>query len=200
MDQPTQGGPPKGYWQKPNNYIRAATLLAVFIYTGIQGYQTYLIRANNIVSQRAFVYAEYTTAHHGHNHGDHDTPGWAMIFTMINSGATPTKGMTSYIRCVPSLDALPEPWPLLYREKVDYRPQVLGPHGTATLQCGFPDSQIQEALDGKLRLYILGDIHYRDRLDDSVPHRAEFAFDAFKIWNQQHRGISGRATRARWCA
>jgi hypothetical protein len=54
--------PEKNYWRNPSNYVALATLLAVLTYTGFQIWQTYLIRSNNIVSQRAFLFVDSPSA------------------------------------------------------------------------------------------------------------------------------------------
>ena len=48
QDRGGKAGYPRGHW------VNVVTMVAVVIYTGIQMYQTYLIRSNNVVSQRAF--------------------------------------------------------------------------------------------------------------------------------------------------
>jgi hypothetical protein len=53
--------------------VGVLTLVAVGIYTGIQAWQTTLIRSNNVVSQRASVYFEQLT---GAIARDPDVGGW----------------------------------------------------------------------------------------------------------------------------
>jgi hypothetical protein len=56
---------------------------------------------------------------------------------LVNNGNTPTKSLTLYIRCALSIDALPEPWILLYQEKVMQMPILIGPKATVTTHCTF---------------------------------------------------------------
>jgi len=58
MEQTEQAEKGKSYWHKPESYVGLFTLLAVLTYTGVQIYQTSLLYRNNIVGQRAFVFAE----------------------------------------------------------------------------------------------------------------------------------------------
>jgi hypothetical protein len=170
----------KGYWRKPENYVSLLTLLAVATYIGFQIYQTYLIRDNNIVSERAFIFNDGPQVSLALYTKD-NTKRALMAVPFINGGNTATKGLTTTIRCVPSVEALPEPCVLLYREKVKRTPEVIGPHQSVRVYCGFPIDQLRQIRDGKLYGYLMGESVYRDRLDDSVTHRTQFSWEVTDI-------------------
>jgi hypothetical protein len=165
----------KGYWQKPNNYIRIATLVAVAIYTGVQIYQTNLIRSNNIVSQRAFVYPSASQLLSVLSPQDRAVTSAAVIVALTNSGNTPTRDLEFLIRCAISVDSLQEPWGLLYQGSIESLPQFLGPHATTTAVCSFPINQFQKITKGELHGYLVGDISYRDRLAPDIWHKTQFS-------------------------
>lgn len=142
---------------------------------GVNAYQAYLMRENNVVSQRAFVYVQAFGIINAIDAKDNVTKTVGIVVPMSNSGNTPTKGLTFFIRCAPSTEALPEPWVLLYRGSVEQLPQVIGPHDSATSICGFTLEQAKQVKDGKLHAYVMGDIIYYDRLNPSTLHRTQFS-------------------------
>jgi hypothetical protein len=162
----------KGYWSKPNNYIRLFTLLAVLTYTGVQIYQTHLISGNNVVSERAFIAVAMGQIQvvNAMNPRAVNFPAF-----LINSGNTPTKRLRVTFRCVPSATELPEPWSLFNQnaEKVEHYPAFVGAHGTSPTGCSFSWDQIQQIVDKKLFGYLMADVSYFDRLDPTIPHRTE---------------------------
>jgi hypothetical protein len=170
----------KGYWQKPENYVSLLTLLAVATYTGFQIYQTYLIRDNNIVSERAFIFNEGPQVSIARYIKD-NTIRAVIGVPFINGGNTATKGLTTTIHCAPSVEAPPEPWVLLYRDKVEQTPEVIGPHQTVKVYCGFTLDQLRQIRDGKLYGYLIGESVYQDRLDDRVTHRTQFSWEVTDI-------------------
>jgi hypothetical protein len=93
------------------------TLLGVFAYTGVQIWQTRLIRSNNIVSQRAFLYVGSNFTPLPAIAGEAKGPVVYIINQLIYGGNTPTKDLHFIYRCAASVDALPEPWVLLYQGK-----------------------------------------------------------------------------------
>ena len=100
---------------------------------------------------------------------------------IINGGNTATKNMTFFARCAPSADPLPEPWVLLYRETPARVPQIIGPHQTGRAYCDFTLDQVRNMRDGKLHGYLMGEAVYKDRLDDLVIHRTQFAWELTDI-------------------
>lgn len=98
----------------------------------------------------------------------------AVVFT--NSGNTPTRNLMYFVRCATSNELVPEPWDLLHREKVEKLPQLIGPYATASAQCGFTASQMQQMSEGKLYGYVLGDITYNDRRDEKTLRRTQFSW------------------------
>jgi hypothetical protein len=94
---------------------------------------------------------------------------------LTNGGNTPTKNLHFFFRCAPSVDPLPEPWVLLYREKPEYIPQVIGPKATVTTACEFTASQLTDMTTGKLHGYILGEIFYEDLLEPGTVHRTQYS-------------------------
>lgn len=149
------------------------TLAAVLVYTGVQIYQTILIHSNNITSQRAFVYVSGFSPLLGTNK---DGGRLVRLFLLAtNGGNTPTMDLHFFFRCAPSVESLPEPWVLLYREKVEFVPQVIGPKATVNGACDFTTQQLTDMTAGKLHGYILGEIFYRDLLDTSTKHKTQYA-------------------------
>jgi hypothetical protein len=106
----------KNYWKNPSNYVALFTLAAVITYTGFQIWQTFLIRSNNVVSQRAFVFVDSPGGNVVIDAKDKMTKDFLISVPFINGGNTASKNLTTFIRCAPLTDSLPEPWVLLYRE------------------------------------------------------------------------------------
>jgi hypothetical protein len=98
----------------------------------------------------------------------------AVVFT--NTGNTPTRNLMYFVRCTTSNELVPEPWALLHREKIEKLPQLIGPHATASAQCGFTANQMQQMSEGKLYGYVLGDITYNDRRDEKTLRRTQFSW------------------------
>jgi len=184
----------KKYWQKPNNWIRLLTLLAVLTYTGIQAYQTSLIYKNNIVSQRAFVYIGQSMPVTMIDPKDKTIRSLGVLFSLINSGNTPTKNLTVFTRCVPSAEDVPEPWVLLYRGTPEWVPGVIGPHATVTSLCGFTSGQMKQISEKILYRYLLGDITYYDRLDWGPAHRTQFSFKIVDLPLDTSGNVTGMRT------
>lgn len=174
MPHPKQTQAPQNYWSNPASWVALATLIAVLAYTGIQMWQTVLIRQNNVVSQRAFVFAELGQFFPGFDASDLTTKIVVFVTRLTNSGNTATKNLTFAVACRRSPDNLREPWGLLYQEPLEYTPTVLGPKGASTVQCKFTLADLIQIQKGKLFGYIIGDITYRDRLDETILHRTEF--------------------------
>ena len=170
-----------GYWQKPENWVAFLTLLAVLTYTGIQMWQTWLMHENNIVSQRAFIYIEAPKIHVSIDQRDNGTEQVVFTSLLANSGNTPTKDLHTYIRCAPAIEALPEPWVLLYREKLEGVPEVIGPHQTVFADCALKVSQLIDIQSGRLHGYLMGEILYHDGIDKTAIHRTQFSWEMVDV-------------------
>jgi hypothetical protein len=116
------------------------------------------------------------------------------VITIINSGNTPTKNLTFFIRCAPSAEDLPEPWVLLYRGTPEWTPGVIGPHATVTALCGFNHSQMTQISEKTMYGYLLGDITYHDRLDSSSEHRTQFSFKIVDLPFDTNGNVAGLHT------
>lgn len=167
-------------WPRRTAWAAIAYTVITLIVLIVNGYQTYLIRSNNVVSQRASVYVDYQLIV-SKGMTKEKTPFLNIQIPMINSGNTATKNLKFLIRCAPSTDALPEPWVLLYREKIETLPQIIAPHQTARVICGFPLDQIEAVKAGKLHAYLMGEITYFDRLDDYTLHRTQFDWEIIDV-------------------
>ncbi len=162
-------------WRRnPANWIALLTLIAVLVYTGVQIYQTILIRANNVASQRAFLYVGGFTPILATSRENNERM-VRLLLTLTNGGNTPTKNLHFVVRCAPSVDALPEPWVLLYREKPEYTPLVIGPKATVTPPCDFAAPQLTDMTTGKLHGYVLAEIFYEDFLEPGTVHKTQYS-------------------------
>lgn len=62
---------------------------------------------------------------------------------------------------------------LLHNASVEHWPMVLAPHQATTTLCTFTADDFIQVKAKKLHTYVLVDITYNDRLDDSVMHKTE---------------------------
>lgn len=94
--------------------------------------------------------------------------------SVTNSGNSGTRDLTVFAKCATSVEALQEPWSILHQGISDppQSSQFLGPHGTSQMYCGFSFEQIKAMRDGKLHGYVMADVTYRDRLDNTL-HRTQ---------------------------
>jgi hypothetical protein len=125
-------------------------------------------------SQRAFVYVSgfgilpATDRQHG-------TKLARLIINIVNAGNTPTANLHQFFRCAVSSDSLQEPF-ALYQPKGDNSALVIGPKGTATAVCDFTMDQLSEMANGKLHGYVLGEIAYKDIIDEKgTLHRTQLS-------------------------
>jgi hypothetical protein len=96
---------------------------------------------------------------------------------VVNSGATPTKDAKFVVRCVTSPQARLEPWVLLNKESLPIFPLSIGPKATVTAgRCTFTGQEFLQMRDLKMFGYFMGEITYKDRLDESVNHVTQFDF------------------------
>jgi hypothetical protein len=173
---------PKGHW------VNVVTMLAVLVYTGVQICQTYLIRQNNIASQRAFVFSQPTVLQIGIN--PEKIPALGVFISLENSGSTPTKDLTSKIVCEPSIASPIEPWDFLKQHKIETTPVFIGARARSTVQCSFTMEQIKQMGVGMLHGYVLGEIVYYDRIDPSLLHKTHYAYELFRpIINQPNNTV-----------
>lgn len=153
--------------------------------------QTKLMRDNNIVSQRAFVYAAPTAGFAAFDVKDRTAKLVGMNVPFINSGNTPTKDLELLLRCVPSVEALAEPWAVMHNETKPHSPAVIPPHGNTSAMCTFQAEQFIQVKRGAMHAYVMAEVTYRDRLDPTVRHvtQAEWELsnplidDAATTWN-----------------
>lgn len=140
------------------------------------GYQAYLTRQNNIVSQRAFVYFDGIELR---NSLDPASRAQQISFFMRlnNSGNTATKDLEFFVRCPPTLEHLSEPWGLFIRDPLPKQPQVIGPHQVVTAVCALSIAHLRQMSEGRAFAFMLGEITYRDRLDPSVLHKTQFSYE-----------------------
>jgi hypothetical protein len=185
MSSSGSGGSQPSRWQvwrrEPSNWIALLTLLAVLVYTGVQIEQTSLIRSNNIVSQRAFVYLGSTFTPLAAIAAETRAPIIQIFLPLINGGNTPTKNLHMFYRCAPSVDALPEPWVLLYREPPEKVPDVLGPKVSSIIGCSFTVAQLTDMQQGKLHGYFLAEIFYEDVLEPGNVHKTQYSHEMINV-------------------
>lgn len=196
--QPTALSPPSPETnQKSTNehrYYRFATPIAVvaLFVSGAAAVFTYweatlisqsntLIRENNVISQRAFIYSSPTQTLFSPDQINPQAVNFVLSLT--NSGNTATRNLIFFIKCASATQDLQEPWSILYQggEKIIRVPFFIGPHAAGAAVCSFPMDQIQQMLTGKLHGYIMADITYHDRLDVDVIHKTHVALKLARI-------------------
>lgn len=179
----------KNKWPKRMALAAIAYTFFTFFIMLVTAYQVSLIRSNNIVSQRAFISFNHQPAV---ANGDPANPA-QIIFggDLVNSGNTPTKNLTSFINCAKSDTELQEPWTIRLQGGPDQKPipQFIGPHASVPVACGIPFDEIEQAANGKLFEYVIIDVSYRDRLDDSVPHKTEITLFLSQVHIQQQENF-----------
>jgi hypothetical protein len=173
--EPTQAHNEKGYWRKPENYISLATLLVVLTYTGVQIIQTFLIRTNNIISERAFVSSQVAGLLVGMTTDKIPTLG--VFISLENTGGSPTKNLSSKLVCEPSITTAIEPWDFIKQHKIETTPIFIGARSHGIAMCSFTMDQIKQMSTGMLHGYVVGEIIYYDRIDPSVQHRTHYAYE-----------------------
>ena len=194
--------PPKRYWSATEPFFdfRASHWVEIFLtialigvgvaqfvvywrQAGIMKTQADIASTQNkitIAGERAFVHF-----------GNYELQIWkdrsgstkfVVAIALNNSGNTATKGLELHIKCAPSSENIPEPWVLLSDSSEKERiPQIMAPHQSIKTYCAFPLEDIRQVIAGKARTYLLGDISYRDRLNENELHKTQFAFELFNI-------------------
>ena len=171
----------KNYWQKPENLIATFTMIAVLTYTGVQIWQTCLIRSNNVVSQRAFISiassGQFISVDNSKN-----PVALNFLISATNSGNTATQDAHILMKCAPSAEELQEPWAIIHQGPTPFGENTrfnIGPHSSESSGCSFPIDQAKGMADKTLFGYIMVDISYLDRMDKSVRHRTQ---KSLKLW------------------
>jgi hypothetical protein len=126
--------------------------------------------------QRAFVFADLIQVIPAIDAANRSTKIAVFIVRLSNGGNTATKDLKFIVACRRSNDNLHEPWALLYQEPVDHMPSVIGPKAATTTNCSLALDDLAQIQDGKLFGYIMTDITYRDRIDETILHRTEVAW------------------------
>jgi hypothetical protein len=153
----------------------AAAALAAALAAGSAFYQAYLTRQNNVVSQRAFVYVDNPLMSLGFDPSRNKV--LALQPQLINSGNTPTKDLELFIRCLPTVERLADPFVLFQKSSAQRVPQVIGPRQTVRAICAVPLEHIERMAAGRAFVYLMGEITYRDRLGDNVLHVTRFSYE-----------------------
>jgi hypothetical protein len=161
------------FWRKPENWISLITMILVAIYTGIQLWQTLLVRRNNVATLQAFVYPSPPTTFPALDDSDNNKKLIGIIVPFLNSGNTPTKNVIMTAKCAPSVEALNNPWPLIRDQTINHASAVIAPHSNGSLLCSFTADQMIQVKKRGLHAYVLAEVTYQDRLDDSVQHRTQ---------------------------
>lgn len=161
MNEGVQLKPKKGYWQKPNNYVRVLTLLAVLTYTGFQIEQTHLIWESNVLSQRANISLSEIQLL------QRDVGGVDVIPRWENTGNS-TAEITSNISYAFSRDPLPDGFFLNERNTQGPSvPNPIGPHQVSTVDYAtLPAPCLAAIKDGGVFRYahLWGVARYNDEL------------------------------------
>src|SRR5712692_4846831 len=82
-------------------WAAVAAAIGAALAASMAGWQAYLTRQNNVVSQRAFVYAEAPQLAVSIDAKDGVTKNVSFFTPLINSGNTPTKELAFLVRCAP---------------------------------------------------------------------------------------------------
>jgi hypothetical protein len=197
-------------WSKRTAIAAITYTTFTFLIMIVSGYQSYLTRQATIVSQRAFVSVGFKLPFlaivpsggpvappqgilQALSQGVSEIGSLNYVVELTNSGNTGTKGLLFLAKCVPSsIGDLPDPWPLLKGTKnPEKTPQYIGPHSSGQTICGFDIDQVRAMSTEKLNGYIMVDVDYRDRLDDSVPHKAQATFKLTQVRLLQAPGQGG---------
>jgi len=180
----TKGGTGQKWIQRTAKAAIGYTILTAII-MGVSVYQTYLVRSNNVVSQRAFISFGFRAGPTSYSATPkHFTVGSVLdaatnaatgiavvsfITDVSNSGNTATKNLTFFLKCAASNERLQDPWSILYQGVSNpiKSPQFIGPHANAQVTCGYSGEQIAAISKGVNFGYIMIDATYQDRLVDA---------------------------------
>jgi hypothetical protein len=164
------------------------TAIAAIMYTFITlivmlvgAYQTYLIRDNNVISQRAFITTGTPQLMMVIDANNEDAKGVSVAVPLINSGNTPTKNLEFFIKCAPAFENMVEPWGLMQKGAIERVPQVIGPHQQVPARCVFTLAHMQQTRLRKARGYLMGEISYRDSLDGATVHKTQFSWEVIDV-------------------
>jgi hypothetical protein len=154
-------------WTKVLAICTGVLAAATFTVAGLSYKQLLDARRSFAVAQRAFIYLSgnsYQTVFVAHTTPQQKAAAFYAILT--NAGNTATRDYTIVLRCSPSIEALPEPFNLLFSEEIKRVPSLVGPRATSAGYCEFTADQLLQMRDGKLHGYIMGEARYHDRLED----------------------------------
>ncbi len=112
----------------------------------------------------------------------------AITAVLTNSGNSATKDLKFFMRCLTSREPVAEPWTLLFQDKIEKLPLMIGPHVNAPARCAFTAEQLRGITDGTLSGYVLGDITYRDRIDGKMLFRTQFSWQLTDVRIEQPGG------------
>ena len=190
--------------------LSVAVLAAVFAWWQghLIGEANNLTRQNNIVSQRAFVSIGVkdpsivfgnSGAINGQSilqaisQGNSEIGGINLTIELTNSGNTGTKNLLFFAKCALSSEDMQEPWSILYQgvRNPEKTPQFIGPHATIQSLCGYQIEVLRSISEGKQFAYVMVDVIYRDRLDESVLHKTQSTTKLARIGFRQAPGPSG---------
>ncbi len=157
----------------------AIAVLALIVSCAAAGFafwQALLARHALIESRRAFVSVSGPQVAAVFDSQDNTLKSVGLTVLFANSGRRPTRDMNFFVRCVTAGTPQTEPWGLLFQDRIEKQPLVIGPQGSATAQCAFSGNQIREMSEGKLHGYVLGDITYHDRRNGKTLRRTQFSW------------------------
>ncbi len=183
-------------WQpsRPSRWPLGISILALIVAgcaAALSVWQAVLAKQNHALAQRAFVHVSGPQGATAPDPQDRAAASLTVTARFTNSGNTPTKNLRFFMRCTSASELVEEPWKLLFQDKIEKLPQVIGPHATANAQCAFSAGQLRQISEGKLHGYVLGDITYHDRFDDKTLHRTQFSW---RLSNVRIDPVSGSVT------
>src|SRR5215831_4398603 len=92
---------PPPYWQfRTLVWATVAVAVAAAVAAAASSYQAYLVRDNNIVTQRAFVYAEAPRLIVSLDPKDRSSKILNLFIPLANTGSTATQDLEFLVRCV----------------------------------------------------------------------------------------------------
>jgi hypothetical protein len=129
-----------------------------------------------LVANRAFVFPAAQNIYVSSDPKTYEPYALNLVFSITNSGNTPTLNLSLSIRCATALDDLKEPWHLLYQGPGDIRrTAMIGPKSSASSGCYFTMPQVNDFAAKRLHGYVLMEIEYRDRIDPATLRRSRMS-------------------------
>lgn len=163
------------HWRDPNTYLRLLILLIMGVFAAAVIPEIRTIEKNAIANSRAFVLI-LNAPQVSLVRTENDPTTWyiQVVPHIVNTGSTPTADLKVLVRCIPANYALPDPWAFLHQGDEKSTPQVIGPRADINVPCAFGGDDIEQMSLERAFGYVLGDISYHDRIDNTVLHRTEF--------------------------